>query len=288
MEILKELKHSYMQRFCSPIDCTRWCRNYLDTKFDCLIFQRSGCRIILSAPIDFSSHSLLVAKYASGKYASEFKISMKIPLTFEGDDTFDGNFEVQFAYDSPVDFDVKVNVVDLYSQSIKEFISTSIQEVREIFLAFREDLIACNVYEEPDAEFDYFTASTVLASAQFSCNSKDIYRALLDPDRIVAWSRSLPIIAPFPPQIGGSFILYGGAISGKLIEVIENSRILQLWRHEGWIAGYYAQVEFLVREVDVGVKVVVNCTGVKLGDEALVREMLEQKYFAPIKRVFCW
>ena len=65
-------------------------------------------------------------------------------------------------------------------------------------------------------------------------------------------------------EIGGSFRAYDGALSGTLLEVEPDAKIVQSWRgsDEGWIPGHYSTATFSLEEVPGGTRLVFVQTGV--------------------------
>lgn len=46
------------------------------------------------------------------------------------------------------------------------------------------------------------------------------------------------------PVAGGAFTLFGGVITGRHIELVPNTRIVQAWRDSDWKPGVYSPVTF--------------------------------------------
>ena len=45
-------------------------------------------------------------------------------------------------------------------------------------------------------------------------------------------------------QVGGTFSIFGGYITGRHIELVENERIVQAWRVGSWKSGIYSITRF--------------------------------------------
>lgn len=56
------------------------------------------------------------------------------------------------------------------------------------------------------------------------------------------FSGGLP--AEIEPQAGGAFKCFGGQITGRIIELVPNRRIVQAWHVATWPEGVYSVVKF--------------------------------------------
>jgi len=60
---------------------------------------------------------------------------------------------------------------------------------------------------------------------------EEVFEALVNPEIIQIWSRDE---AKMTPEVGGDFILWGGQMFGKNLEVIKNKRLVQEWCYDQW------------------------------------------------------
>jgi activator of HSP90 ATPase len=71
--------------------------------------------------------------------------------------------------------------------------------------------------------------------------ANQIYEALLDPAQ---FGQVTGRDAHITSQPGAEFTLFGGAISGRNIELVPGRRVVQAWRSNDWQEGQYSIVRF--------------------------------------------
>ena len=71
-------------------------------------------------------------------------------------------------------------------------------------------------------------------------------------------------LANISREVGSSFTAYDGALSGTILEVVPDSKIVQSWRgsDEGWIPGHYSTATFLLEDIPGGTRLIFVQTGV--------------------------
>lgn len=120
----------------------------------------------------------------------------------------------------------------------------------------------------------------------FNTTAEQLYLALLDPQRIAAWTRSPPLIEPAPAKEGSVMRLFGGSITGKVTQLVENERIVQDWRLEDWKDGHFAELDISLNQGSSETNMVVKLSGVPVGEEDRVRGNFEEYYIRSIKLTF--
>lgn len=131
-----------------------------------------------------------------------------------------------------------------------------------------------------------YNTSTLHLEPTFNTTAEQLYVTLLDAQRIAAWSRSAPQIEAFPPKEGSEFKLFGGSITGKIVKLVPNEHITQLWRLEDWKSGHYAELDILLKQGAGETMMVVKWTGIPVGEEDRVRGNFEDYYVRSIKITF--
>lgn len=71
-----------------------------------------------------------------------------------------------------------------------------------------------------------------------SASPKVIYDLLLDPQRMSMVTGG----ATIDRNIGGSFSLFNGSVSGSIVELVAESRIVERWRFSSWPEGHFSLV----------------------------------------------
>ena len=60
--------------------------------------------------------------------------------------------------------------------------------------------------------------TTIKMSVEFVCSASDLYDTLLNPAKVKAWSRSADAVSSL--EEGGEIKLFGGNVSGKILELV--------------------------------------------------------------------
>lgn len=105
----------------------------------------------------------------------------------------------------------------------------------------------------------------------FKASPKRVYEVLIDSKQfnkvilLSAAAKSGAKLGDKPTDIsreaGGGFVLFGGYITGRQIELMPNQRIVQAWRTGGWDPGIYSIARFQLMEQGSDTKLVFDHTG---------------------------
>jgi activator of HSP90 ATPase len=82
---------------------------------------------------------------------------------------------------------------------------------------------------------------------------------------------------------GGSFVVFGGYVSGRQIEVMPEERIVQAWRPQSWKPGEYSIVKFAFVEQGESTKVVLDHRGFPDGTGEHLAAGWKVNYWAPLQ-----
>jgi activator of HSP90 ATPase len=85
-------------------------------------------------------------------------------------------------------------------------------------------------------------------------------------------------------EVGGAFILFGGHIVGRHIEIVPNERIVQAWRVVDWDPGVYSIVKFELMEQGSGTKLVFDHTGFPEGKGQHLADGWKANYWQPLEK----
>jgi len=131
-----------------------------------------------------------------------------------------------------------------------------------------------------------YNTTTLYLEPTFNTTAEQLYITLLDEARIAAWSRSYPIIEKFPPSVGSDYKFFGGSVNGKIIKLVPNEHIVELWRLDDWKLGHYAELDIQLVQGAGETKMTVKFTGIPIGEEERVRGNFEDYYIRSIKTTF--
>ena len=119
-----------------------------------------------------------------------------------------------------------------------------------------------------------------------------VYAALVDAaqfQQIVLNSAAVQggMVKPTPPaaieaRAGGAFSLFGGHISGRIIELVPSVRIVQAWRPADWAAGIYSIARFELSKDGAGTRLVFDHTGFPAGQSAHLAAGWKGNYWQPL------
>ena len=81
---------------------------------------------------------------------------------------------------------------------------------------------------------------SVEASRTFLVPPRVLYQAFIDGKDL---SRMLMSPAAIEPRVGGSFTFFNGGVSGNIVELEANTRIVEKWRFSQWEDDCYSTLE---------------------------------------------
>jgi uncharacterized protein YndB with AHSA1/START domain len=93
--------------------------------------------------------------------------------------------------------------------------------------------------------------------------------------------------AKVEPGVGGRFTAWDGYISGKTLELVPNSRIVQAWRtNEFGDSDPDSRIEVVLQAHRGGTKLTLTHSGIPEGQTDSYRSGWEEWYFAPMRDFF--
>ena len=112
----------------------------------------------------------------------------------------------------------------------------------------------------------------------------EIYEAFMDSTKHSKFTESK---AKVSREIGGSFSIFEGSLSGKNVELIQDKKIVQTWRGDGenWPKGYYSTITLILEPVDQGTLIKFTHTDIPEGAYGSVKEGWETYYWEPLKEM---
>ncbi|KAI9348658.1 activator of Hsp90 ATPase [Obelidium mucronatum] len=125
--------------------------------------------------------------------------------------------------------------------------------------------------------------STITMNTEFVCSASDLYNTFLDQNRVQAWSRGP---AQIKPEVGSEISLFGGNVSGKIVELVPNKKIVKTWRLKSWPANHFSTVTLLFEEQRESVTLRLTQTEVPVGEKDLTTKNWTGYYFNGIKSAF--
>jgi len=130
--------------------------------------------------------------------------------------------------------------------------------------------------------------------ANFKADRKRVYEALIDSEQFDKVTRlSAAMKSGLPPNAkptrisrenGGAFVVFGGQIEGRQIELVPNERIVQAWRVANWDAGSFSIAKFTLVAQGVGTKMVFEHTGFPKGAAEHLAAGWKSNYWEPLEK----
>ena len=116
------------------------------------------------------------------------------------------------------------------------------------------------------------TEESIHQEPSFNAGRQRVYQALTTTeqfDHVIQLSgvmQSAPMATRKKPtaisgHAGGEFVLFGGLIVGRHIELVPDELIVQAWRDGAWDRGVYSIVTFNLTELGTGTKILFDHTG---------------------------
>lgn len=138
------------------------------------------------------------------------------------------------------------------------------------------------------------TAEAIHQETVFKASRKRVYDALTDAkqfDKVMHLSAAMQsgmALGNSPTEIsrevGGTFTVFGGHITGRHIELVPNERIVQAWRVPVWGAGLYSIARFELVEQGSDTKIVFDHTGFPVGQAQHLADGWKSNYWEPLAK----
>lgn len=135
-------------------------------------------------------------------------------------------------------------------------------------------------YSSPSTGAVSTSTSEVRVSSHLAISQADLWDLLTNPLRIPMWSKAP---AQFSPNVGAHFSLFGGNISGQIVEVAAPNKLVQTWRVPQWPAGHHGTLTTELSQGDDSTKLDLILSGIPTGQEDNSQAGLENYYIRGLK-----
>ena len=115
-------------------------------------------------------------------------------------------------------------------------------------------------------------------------SSHEIYEVFMDSKK---HSKLTEGKAKVSREVGGSFSIFEGSLSGKNVELIQDKKIVQTWRGDGenWPKGYYSTITLILESVDQGTLIKFTHVDIPEASYESVKEGWDAYYWEPLKEM---
>jgi uncharacterized protein YndB with AHSA1/START domain len=117
----------------------------------------------------------------------------------------------------------------------------------------------------------------------FSAAPAAVYRALMNAADHAQFTGEP---AEIDAREGGAWSAYGGKISGRNIELVDGTRIVQTWRAGNWPAGSHSIVKFELSADGTGTKLVLDHDALSDPQVPHIAGGWETMYWAKMRKFF--
>jgi uncharacterized protein YndB with AHSA1/START domain len=138
------------------------------------------------------------------------------------------------------------------------------------------------------------TAESIHQEPVFKASRKRVYEALTDTaqfNKVIQLSGVMQSMhlgdkpTEISHEVGGAFILFGGYITGRHVELVPNERIVQAWRTGAWDPGVYSIAKFELVEQGSGTRIVFDHTGFPKGRAEVLASGWKAHYWEPLGKL---
>ena len=145
----------------------------------------------------------------------------------------------------------------------------------------------------PDDRGISHTAASIHQEATFKASPARVYAALTEAkefDKVFALSDASKTmkLADNPSQIskepGGAFALFGGYITGRQLELVPNTRLVQAWRSASWKPGAYSIATWTFAPAGKGTTLALEHGGFPSGEAPSLAEGWHKNYLTPLMK----
>lgn len=138
------------------------------------------------------------------------------------------------------------------------------------------------------------TSEAIHQEITFKASPHAVYEALGNSQQFDALTRlsdavTLVTAADAKPtsisrEVGGPFILFGGYITGRNLEMLSDERLVQSWRAGGWRAGDYSIVKFVLAANDADTNLIFDHRGFPEGEGKHLARGWYTHYWEPLAK----
>lgn len=123
---------------------------------------------------------------------------------------------------------------------------------------------------------------TIRQSVMLPGSPNEVYRALMTSKGHSGFSGAP---ARITPKVGTTFVVWGGYIHGKNLELVTGKKIVQSWRpsEETWPQDYYSTVSYELAPVKGGTRLTFVHSGVLADHAGHLSSGWKESYWIPLK-----
>jgi activator of HSP90 ATPase len=138
------------------------------------------------------------------------------------------------------------------------------------------------------------SAVSIHQQPSFTASRQRVYAALTDPqqfDQIVELSGVMKAMhlqgqaSQISQNVGGSFALFGGYITGLQVVLAPNELIVQAWRAGSWPRGAYSIARFQLVDTEAGSRILFDHAGFPANEARSLAAGWKAHYWQPMQKL---
>lgn len=118
-------------------------------------------------------------------------------------------------------------------------------------------------------------------SVTIMASPREVFEALVDPKEHAKFTGAF---ARLEKSVGGRFSHYNGSLSGVVVSLEPNRRLVLAWRSSDWPEGHHSLADFRLRKVKAGTRLDFAQFGIPASDFSDIRDGWRQCDWEPLKQ----
>ncbi|KAJ3115499.1 hypothetical protein HDU96_000533 [Phlyctochytrium bullatum] len=127
------------------------------------------------------------------------------------------------------------------------------------------------------------SVTAISMEIEFKCDKQRLFDCLTKQDEVKFWTRSAAKLSMTP---GSDYDLFGGNISGNIIDVQAPSKLVMSWRLKSWAQGHFSTVTLEFKELSDSTLLRLSQDGVPIGEKDTIIGNWHMYYWDAIKRIY--
>ena len=180
---------------------------------------------------------------------------------------------------------VKPSIKKILEKATEQINVQSPVEVKRVLSQDKPVMVRQSVTTSSGTSTTSFSTMTLKQTVVFEVPAPPLFESFTDERRVSAYTQGPAQIVPKP---GGAFSLFGGSVTGEMITVDTNKKIVQKWRFSSWPENHFSQVTLDFEESGGRTTIVLTQTGVPSSDFDRTKTGWEEFFWRRIRGLFGW
>jgi len=126
-------------------------------------------------------------------------------------------------------------------------------------------------------------STVIIQTKKFDVSIDRVYKTIADSTEHSAFTGAPAILSSEP---GGAFTTHGGAIEGRILEIVPNERIVQAWRVATWPQGVYSIVSYAFSGDSTSAEITLTHSGLPEEEVGHIAQGWHNQYWEPMAKYF--